>query len=118
MWRSDPIHAIGRQPNVRDAVVHGVSKEFAFHFSTNSQGLRMDYDLSNQKPSGSKRVLIVGDSFTFGYGVQQNQSFPSALQNLLDPTRRQIEVMNAGFASGFTLDTEFIHPRGWHQMGS
>jgi hypothetical protein len=118
MWRIDPIHAIGLQPNLRNATVHGVSKEFVFQFSTNAQGLRMDYDLSVEKLPGSRRILLVGDSFTFGYGVQQNEAFPAELQRLLDPDHRRIEVINAGFASGFTLDTEYLFTREvgakWH----
>jgi hypothetical protein len=111
MWRIDPIHAVGLQPNRRNATVHGVSGEFAFQFSTNAQGLRMDYDLSATAVPGVKRILMVGDSFTFGYGVQQAQAFPAQLQNLLDPGRRRLEVINAGFAGGFTLDTEYLFTR-------
>lgn len=111
MWRVDPIHAIGLQPNVRNATVHGVSREFAFRFSTNAQGLRMDYDLSDPKPPASRRILVVGDSFTFGYGVQQDETFSAELQKLLDPGLRRIEVINAGFAGGFTMDTEYLFTR-------
>jgi hypothetical protein len=118
MWRIDPIHAVGLRPNVRNATVRGVSGEFAFQFSTNAQGLRMDYELSAETVPGVKRILIVGDSFAFGYGVQQTESFPARLQELLDPSRRRIEVINAGFASGFTLDTEYLFTREigsrWH----
>jgi hypothetical protein len=118
MWRIDPIHAVGLQPNVRNATVRGVSGEFAFQFSTNAQGLRMDYDLSVETIPGVKRILMLGDSFAFGYGVQQTQTFPAELQKLLDPTRHRIEVINAGFASGFTRDTEYLFTREiggrWH----
>lgn len=118
MWRLDPIHAIGLQPNVRNATVHAVTKEFTFQFSTNAQGLRMDYDLSARGIPGGRRILLVGDSFTFGYGVQQNEVFSAQLQRLLDPDRRRIELINAGFASGFTLDTEYLFTREvgakWH----
>ena len=111
MWRLDPIYAFGLQPNVRNATVHGLSKEFAFQFSTNAEGLRMDYDLSVRKSPGSRRIIFVGDSFTFGYGVQQKEVFSGELQRLLDPDRRRIEIINAGFAGGFTLDTEYLFTR-------
>jgi hypothetical protein len=111
MWRPDPVHAHGLQLNVRDAVVHGLSGEFAFRFSTNRQGLRMGYDLAIPKPAGRERILLVGDSFTFGYGVEQDETFAARLQERLDPTRARVEVINAGFASGFTLDTHYVFLR-------
>jgi lysophospholipase L1-like esterase len=38
-------------------------------------------------------VLAFGDSLTFGYGVDDNKSYPALLQNLLD-----CEVINAGIS--------------------
>jgi hypothetical protein len=110
LWRVDPTHAVGLYPNTR-ARVHGISREFAFDFKTNAQGLRMDYDLTENKARGLKRVLFVGDSFTFGYGVNQSESFVSRLQQSLDPTHTKFEMINAGFASGFATDTEFLFTR-------
>jgi hypothetical protein len=111
MWRPDPVHAHGLQRNVRDAVVHGISGEFAFRFSTNRQGLRLDYDVEIPKPPGKDRVVLVGDSFTFGYGVEQNETFATRWQERIDPRRERIELVNAGFASGFTLDTHYVFLR-------
>jgi hypothetical protein len=111
MYRLDPIYVRGLQPNVKNALVHGHSREFAFRFSTNAQGLRMEEDLQNPKPTGIFRILIVGDSFTFGYGVEQGQSYPRQLQRYLDPKGDRLEVINAGFASGYTLTTEYLFTR-------
>lgn len=59
-----------------------------FTVSTNSQGLRGP--AIKAKKSGP-RVLCVGDSVTFGWGVTQQQSFPARLAQLLG-----VEVINAG----------------------
>lgn len=56
----------------------------------NSQGLRQDYDLG---PKVKKRILVVGDSFTFGVGLNQDETFPVMLNNLLGD---EWEVVNAG----------------------
>ncbi len=111
MWRLDPVYARGLRPGVRDAVVHGHSGEFAFRFSTNQSGLRMDHELPPAPSPGRPRVLFVGDSFTFGYGVEQGQSFPNRLEDALRGLGKRIESVNAGFASGFTLDTEYLFTR-------
>jgi hypothetical protein len=111
MWRFNRVHVHGLQLNVRNALVHGISGEFAFRFSTNRQGLRMTYDLEIPKPPGRQRILLVGDSFTFGYGVEQDETFAAKLQERLDANRTRVEVINAGFASGFTLDTHYLFLR-------
>ena len=111
MWRIDPVYARGLKPSVEAAVVHGHSKEFAFAFSTNAQGLRMDTDLDPGRRADQGRVVLVGDSFTFGYGVEQNETFAAELQRQLDRSGPATEVINAGFASGFTLDTEYLFVR-------
>lgn len=111
MWRMDPVYARGLRPDVRDAVVHGHSGEFAFRFSTNRQGLRMDREVSLEPAPGTRRILLVGDSFTFGYGVDQGETFADVLQASAHRTGQPVEVVNAGFASGFTLDTEYLFTR-------
>jgi len=111
MWRRDPVYVRGLRPNVKDAVVHGLSGEFAFRFSTNAQGLRRDGDLVCPKPPGRARCLVVGDSMTFGYGVDQGETFSDHVQRSLDPLGERVEVVNAGFASGYTFDTEFLFTR-------
>jgi hypothetical protein len=111
MWRRDPIYVRGLRANVRDAAVHGLTGEFAFRFSTNAQGLRCDHDLVSPKPPGRVRCLVVGDSVTFGYGVDQGETFSDHAQRALDPPGDRIEVINAGFASGYTFDTEFLFTR-------
>lgn len=111
MWRLDPVYARGLNRNITNEVVHGHSGEFNFRFSTNSQGLRMNYNLVNPKPPNRKRIIVVGDSFTFGYGVEQFETFERHLQQMLNSEGERVEVVNAGFASGFTLDTEYLFTR-------
>jgi len=111
MWRIDPVYARGLVPSVEEAVVHGHSDEFAFRFSTNAQGLRMDGKIAQIPAAGVRRFIVLGDSFTFGYGVEQDETYSVELERRLRARDVPAEVVNAGFASGFTLDTEYLFAR-------
>jgi lysophospholipase L1-like esterase len=66
----------------------------------NSLGFR-DLPFTLEKKPGEFRILAVGDSFTFGSGVQVADTWPQQLEGLLRAERKEpIEVINAGFATG------------------
>ena len=67
------------------------------HISTNALGLRSpplqdDPDL---------RVLAIGDSTTFGLGVENDETWPHYLGQALSASGRNVEVLNGG-TSGYT----------------
>jgi hypothetical protein len=74
--------------------------EFDAAYEINSLGLRGP-EISRVKPAGTKRLLILGDSFTEGVGVNGNETYASRLQVLLDESRlpSRWQVINAGVAS-------------------
>lgn len=65
--------------------------------SINSLGMR-DRERSLEKPPGTFRILALGDSHTFGWGVRQEDTWPSVLEEMLlkNAPSRRIEVMNLG----------------------
>jgi len=67
---------------------------------TNSFGLRSP-EVAVPKPAGTVRILLLGDSFTFGQGVREDQGFARVLERKLKATEtdRVIEVVNAGVIS-------------------
>jgi hypothetical protein len=71
------------------------------HISINSRGLR-DREFDYIKPRHVFRIGLFGDSFTFGEGVQNNESYPKILEELLNGARsphgegKAIEVLNFG----------------------
>lgn len=85
------------RPNV-DAVEEW-EQGMPFRLITNSQGLRMTEDVSPAKRR--QRVLVLGDSFTFGPHLANEDTFPSILAAL----RPEIEVLNAGHV-GYTIIDE------------
>src|SRR5262249_32301931 len=60
---------------------------------------------SSTRTPGVRRILLLGDSVTFGYGVDQTQSFPAALETLLNKGTTKYEVINAG-VPGFSIRDE------------
>jgi hypothetical protein len=73
----------------------------------NALGLRGG-EVSRAKPEGVKRVLVLGDSFVFGVGVDESHLFTTYLAALLNraaPDR--FEVLNLGI-SGYSTDQEYL----------
>jgi len=67
---------------------------------TNNLGLRADADTSIEKPAGTYRVLVLGDSQTEGY-VENRDGWPAMVGRWLNqPDERRggdaVEVLNAG----------------------
>ena len=67
---------------------------------TNGDGLRTEYDRQRFKQAKT-RIACLGDSFTFGYGVQGEDSYPVRLQQALRSKLGQedVAVLNAGVVS-------------------
>jgi hypothetical protein len=71
----------------------------------NSQGLR-DKEIPYDKPPGEKRILLLGDSVTFGWGVSDGEPFADQMEPLLKSTTgRNWEVINAG-VNGYNTQQE------------
>lgn len=88
---------IALKPNAR-CRIH--SNENAFpdiSVQTNSLGLR-NPELVLPKPPDQTRIVFIGDSFTFGFGVAENEAFPRLVGNILQSQlpARTIEAVNAG----------------------
>ncbi len=72
----------------------------------NSKGLR-DREYPYQKPPGTMRILVLGDSFAWGYGVADDQVFSEVLEAKFEQTGANIEVLNGG-VSGWGTDQEYL----------
>ena len=67
----------------------------------NSHGLR-DRERSWDKPEGVTRVLGIGDSFTFGYEVREEDCYLKQLELLLNEQKTKWDVINAG-VTGYNM---------------
>ncbi len=63
----------------------------------NSHGFR-DYEYPTDKPNNTFRIITLGDSYTFGQGVELNETYPKILERLLNERNDGLkyEVLNFG----------------------
>lgn len=79
----------------------------------NSEGLRNRE--VRVKPVGTRRVLLLGDSLTFGWGVKEEESIGPQLERALATTdpRQPWEVINSGVGNYNTrLEVHFLEQQG------
>ena len=74
-------------------------------YRLNSLGLR-DRDYPVAKPPGTRRVLLLGDSFTFGIGVLDDDSIMPALleKRPVNGKNQPVEILNGGIPGSLTKD--------------
>jgi lysophospholipase L1-like esterase len=74
--------------------------------TTNSQGLR-EREVPLQKPAGTRRVLFLGDSVTFGAGVRNDEPYARLLEaDLQADGAGQVETINAGVVGYNTIQEQ------------
>ena len=72
----------------------------------NSRGMR-DREYALAKPAGVTRVLVLGDSYTWGYGVANQEIYTEVLERSLAKGGAKVEVINSG-VSGWGTDQEYL----------
>lgn len=79
------------------------TNEFRAHYFTNRAGFRVSapgVEYSVRKPADTYRILILGSSVAYGWGVNHDKSFAALLPRLLEARGfakgRKIEVINTG----------------------
>lgn len=83
------------KPHATGVFPGSVDTKRTFPYRTNAHGLR-DRDRP-PKASGSQRVLVIGDSYTWGYAVAEEEAYPQVAEHLLKARgRADIEVINGG----------------------
>lgn len=78
-----------------------------FHFKTNNKGFRSNKGIDYKKPPREIRVIALGDSHTQGYEVNQDETFSSVAESMLNKSDLKSTVINTG-VSGFSTAEELI----------
>jgi hypothetical protein len=74
------------------------NREFDTHVRINSQRMRADRDYAYSRSGETTRIVAVGNSFVFGWGVEVHETTISLLERHLSPG---VEVLNLG-VSGYS----------------
>jgi len=74
--------------------------------SINSMGLR-DREYPYAKPPGTRRILVLGDSMTWGLGVGDDDIFTEVLERQYATDGKPVEVINAA-VSGWGTDQQLL----------
>ncbi len=79
----------------------------------NSKGLR-DREVAADKPEGSKRILMLGDSILFGWGVRADETLAAQLEGALKAGGQdRVEVINSGVGNYNTaMEAAYFFERG------
>src|SRR5262249_8326325 len=77
--------------------------DFDVRYTTNDRGLRGPWPEAGNSPTGTRRYVFVGDSFTFGLGVNDNDTFVQQLNR----DGGDAVYRNAGIA-GYSTDQEYL----------
>ena len=85
------------------------TSEWNISYKINSLGLR-DKERSLEKPANTFRILMLGDSFTEGWGINQDKTFGAILEKRLNETSKSLnfEVINAG-VSAYSPILEYLY---------
>ncbi len=87
-------------PNVRNMTPFGKGKIV----NSNSKGLRGSNEYSYSRTPDKQRILVLGDSFTFGTDVSDNETYAHYLESSLPNT----EVLNFG-VQGYGQDQSLLY---------
>ncbi len=99
-WEPDPLRGSRLIPS-KEGYWTQEDREFVTPVQVNTHGLR-DVEHAYDKPDGTFRILVLGDSFVEAMQVPLMATFPRQLEDLLDLTPRpqHVEVLSAG-VSGY-----------------
>ena len=90
------------EPNSEFTSRSSMEGEFEYTAHINSHGYR-GKEFSAQKPEGLTRILAMGDSFTFGVGSRDDETFAAFLEQGLTQKGVAAEVINAGIGHVSTI---------------
>lgn len=93
-WRYDPELGWSHRPGAEGTFSRN---EFSHHVRINSAGWR-DRERTLERQTGLFRLAVLGDSFTWGHGVEDEQVYTRVLERLMTG----VEVLNFGLSASAT----------------
>lgn len=103
----------GNIPNARYA---HETPDGRFQFHINAQGMRDERTFPLEKPAGTCRIALFGDSFFVGYELNLPDTFATRLEQALQAKGYHVEILNfavSGFGTAEMLKTYLGHGRNF-----
>ena len=79
---------------IPNTVCRQISDEWDVEFSINNLGIR-DEDLSFYKPDDEYRLVLLGDSFTQGHGVELEDRYSTIIEKRFNEIEKKMAIMEA-----------------------
>lgn len=80
--------------------------ELSYEVRINALGLRGP-EIAREPTPGRTRILVLGDSHTFGYYLEEEETWPARLEARLQAQGSDVEVVNAG-CGGWSIDSQTL----------
>jgi hypothetical protein len=78
--------------------------EYRINIRTNSKGIRTDEEIPYNKPNGIKRIVLLGDSFGIGYGVNLEGTFSEQMKKILGEAGIKCQIVNLSVSGHGTAE--------------
>jgi len=101
-YESHPVYRFRHYPNLDDERMWGNR----YRVRTNSHGVRADHEEPYESPAET-RIVVHGDSLTFGVGVEHEETFVQRTQRSLTLRFGAVDVLNLG-VSAHGPDQEYL----------
>ncbi len=105
LGKLDNILGHRNQPSARVTVT---SPEYSTEYVVNEEGMRDEAQHPVPKPANVCRILLLGDSFTWGTGVDYIKTWPVIFEQAVEKQLHNIEVVKAG-VSGYDTRQEVVY---------
>ena len=101
-YESHPVYRFRHYPNMDAVRTWG----YPYRLRTNSQGIRSDHEEAYDSPLET-RIVVHGDSLTFGVGIENEDTFVQRTERRLQQTFDAVDVLNLA-VSGHGPDQEYL----------
>ncbi|MDH3661294.1 MAG: hypothetical protein OEU92_14915, partial [Alphaproteobacteria bacterium] len=110
--RKDPVLGHINNPGTEASIV---GPEFTVDYKITEQGFRNRAVFAPTPEENTTRVLLLGDSFTFGHGSHYQDIWPTLVVDAFEAEGKKVEIINAG-VPGFSTTQEVLYLERLHQQ--
>jgi lysophospholipase L1-like esterase len=104
LYKIDPSSEQPKNGHFKNSDGSASAYTWGYLIRNNNFGFRDDFDIKVPKPLNVKRILVLGDSFTWGAGLDSKQRYTNILTKKLNKNLvssiNKVEVINAAFSGG------------------